>query len=551
MDNLNDNWLDDILGQKQETEEIKPDEQAIAAAGLTHPDDLELERIVQETLAENWGSEFEQDTSNDDPDATQFFTPQQVTADKIKDTGIGVPLTEEEPAVAEKAEDYDDFLSNDEFIQSILNEGKPKADTPAEEIPAEEPPVNTVPAVEAPKAASESRAQSSGKAETPFFSDMIIEEDEPESQEDPEEVPELPKKEGYGMFGIPHILATGIWAALILFIGITLGKTVWLCAEDLLALGKAGQVASITIEDGDTIEDVSLKLEEAGMIRYSSLFEAFAKLTGKGENLHPGTTNFDGKIVYDYNALINALSYKDRPTDTIEVTIPEGYNCKQIFALLEEKGVCSVKDLEAYAANGELSDYWFLEGLKRGSKYCLEGFLFPDTYEFYLNAEPKSAIEKMLDGFDYRFSDRLKEKFENLNKNLKLDISFYEMVIMASMIQKEKATDPEGYTIASAFYNRLRKPSEFPLLNCDSTIVYAQDVYAGQTSVIDSYDTYKHTGLPPTPISNPGLSSLDAALEPEDTGYYYFVLNKETNRHVFAKTYSEHQKNLRELGYYD
>ena len=568
MDNLNDNWLDDILGQKQETEEIKPDEQAIAAAGLTHPDDLELERIVQETIAENWGSEFEQEVPADDPDATQFFTPQQVNPEDIKNTGVGVPLTEETPA-APATEEADNVAEDiDAFIRSILNENTPAQEAPATESPAQEAPVEESTAQEAPaeetpsqEAPAESKPQTGAprrRRETPaapkvpFFSDMIIEKDEPEDEpEDPEERPALPKKEGYGMFGIPHILATGIWAALILFIGITLGKTVWLCAEDLLALGKTGQTATITVEEGDTLEDVSLKLEEAGMIRYSSLFETFVKLTGKGENLHAGTTSFDGKIVYDYNALINALSYKDRPMDTVEVTIPEGYNCKQIFALLEEKGVCSVKDLENYAANGELEEYWFLDGLKRGSKYCLEGFLFPDTYEFYLNAEPKDAIEKMLDGFDYRFSDRLKEKFEKLNENLKLNLSFYEMVIMASMVQKEKATDPEGYTIASAFYNRLRKPAEYPLLNCDSTIVYAQDVYAGQTAIIDTFDTYKVTGLPPTPICNPGLSSLDAALEPESTNYYYFVLNKETNRHVFAKTYSEHQKNLRELGYYD
>ena len=125
------------------------------------------------------------------------------------------------------------------------------------------------------------------------------------------------------------------------------------------------------------------------------------------------------------------------------------------------------------------------------------------------------------------------------------------MVIMASMVQKEKAADLEGYKIASVFYNRLRKPAEFPMLNCDSTIIYAQDVYAGSSSIIDAYDTYEIRGLPPTPISNPGLSSLDAALEPEDTSYYYFVLNKDANEHVFARTYAEHQRNLQKYGYYD
>lgn len=494
MDNLNENWLDDILGQREDTEEITADEQAVAAAGLTHPDDLELERIVQETIAENWGPEFEPEASPADSDATQFFTPQHNDASEVEDSDLDSSL----PA-NESSADSTGITDSDMVI-----------DNTDDAVPDEDP---------APE------QESTVKKTCPA------------------------KKKSYGLFGIPHILATGIWAVLILFIGVTLGKTVWLCAEDLLALGKTGQAVTITITQEDTLADVAQKLETVGMIRYSSLFETFAKLTGKGNSIQPGTISFDGKIVYDYNALINAMSYKDSPTGTIEVTIPEGYNCKQIFALLEKKGVCSVSELESYAANGELSEYWFLDGVKRGSRYCLEGFLFPDTYEFYLDADPKDAIEKMLDGFEYRFSDRLKEKFEKLKEDLDLDISFYEMVIMASMVQKEKATDPEGYKIASVFYNRMCNPAEFPMLNCDSTIVYAQDVYAGSTSIIASYDTYEIRGLPPTPICNPGLSSLDAALEPEDTKYYYFVLDKENNAHVFAKTYAEHQKNLRELGY--
>lgn len=468
MDKQNENWLDDILGQRQDNEEIKPDEQAVASAGLVHPDELELERIVQETIAENWGADFGSEVTKDDPDATQFFAPGQETASQ--------PAPEKEP--------------------------KP-------EQPKQEEPVRKARPV---------------------------------------------KKKFYNLFGIPHIISTVIWAALILFIGVTLGRTVWLCATDLLALGKTGQKVTITIEEDDTISDIAEKLQASGMIRYASLFETFASITGKGDGIDPGPVTFSDTTIYDYNALIYAMSYDDDPTGTVEVTIPEGYTCAQIFALLEEKGVCSAAELEQYAANGELEEYWFLEGIKRGTKYCLEGFLFPDTYEFYLNDEPKNAIEKLLDGFDYRFSDRLKEKFENLNKKLGLDLSFYEMVIMASMVQKEKATDPEGYTIASAFYNRLTHPGSFPFLNCDSTILYAVDAFGLTTDAqinASPYNTYTQTGLPAGPICNPGLSSLDAALEPEETKYYYFVLNKETNRHVFAKTYDEHQRNLQKLGYYD
>ena len=510
----NENRLEEVLDQP----EITADEQAIAAAGLTHPDDLELERIVQETIAKNWGDETVPEDSPSDPDATQFFTPQQFNTADLQKIESNISL-----------ENAGQVPSEDAAVDNTAY-AEPAFDTESQPLPIDFD--YDIPAEGDPELADE---PAKAKKKNAFFN----------------AVGKVAKKGEYGFFGIPHVLSTAIWVVLILFIGITLGRTVWLCAVDLLALGKTGQAVTITIERGDTLSDVAQKLEDSGMIRYSTLFETFAKLTGKGDRIQHGTINFDENIIYDYNALISAMSYKDGPTDVVEVMIPEGYNCMQIFALLEEKGVCSVADLEEYAANGELSEYWFLDGVKRGQKYCLEGFLFPDTYQFYLNSEPKDAIEKMLDGFETRFSDSLKDKFEKMKADLNLNLTFYELVIMASMVQKEKATDLEGYMIASVFYNRMRKPSEFLYLNCDSTIIYAQNVYKGQTSIIDSYDTYKVPGLPPTPICNPGLSSLDASVDPETSSYYYFVLDKSKNEHVFAKTYSEHQSNLRRLGYYD
>ncbi len=472
MEKENQDWLDAILKENEHNDEIGPDQQAVDAAGLTHPDELEFERIVQETIAENWGEDFFQDTpASSDPDATQFFTPQQ-------------EITLRELAAQKPAD-----------IQPDTGAPAPKAPPAKKKLT-----VRTI------------------------------------------------------LSGLPGVFSTLIWIALILFIGATLGRTAWLCAVDLLALGKTGQEATIIVEADDSIADIALKLENAGMIRYAKLFEAFASVTGKGEGIDIGPVSFTADTIYDYNALIYAMSYDDDPTGVVSITIPEGYTCAQIFALLEEKGVCKAADLEQYSASGELTDYWFLQGVQRGSKYCLEGYLFPDTYEFYIGDEPKNALEKLLDGFDYRFSDILKEKFENLKKDTGLDLTLQDAIIMASMVQKEKATDLEGYTIASAFYNRLTHTASFPFLNCDSTILYATEVLGveGDAQINASpYNTYTQEGLPPGPICNPGLSSLDAALEPEDTGYYYFALNKETNRHVFAKTYDEHQRNLQELGYYD
>lgn len=460
-------WLDDILGDHNIPKELGPDEMAVAAAGLTHPDDAELERIVQQTIAENWGE----------------------------------LLDEESPA--------------------------PPVQNATEATPNDQPvdPPATVP-------------------ETPV---------QKQSQNDLLTRLRGPKK-NYGMWGIPHIIATAVWLVVIVLMGMTIGRFGWLCAVDLLALGKAPQEVTITVNQNDTIADVAQKLEKSGMIAYPALFEMFADLTGKGDNILVGTITFSDEMVYDYNALINAMSYRGGSIITVEVLIPEGYSCAQIFALLEKKGVCSAADLEEYAANGELDDYWFLDGIKREHKYCLEGFLFPDTYEFYLDDEPKRVIEKFLDAFDYRFTDRMRSKFIDLNKNLGLNLTIREVITMASIVEKEKATNMEGYTIASVFYNRLTHAASYPYLNSDATLLYDVDYYTGRTMTdaeksASPYNTYTQTGLPAGPIANPGLSSLDAALAPETTDYYYFIFDKSAGRHRFSKTLAEHERLARELGY--
>ncbi len=380
-----------------------------------------------------------------------------------------------------------------------------------------------------------------------------------------------PKREkGAGLFGIPHILATAVWIALILAVGVSLGRVAWVCAADLLAFGRENQEITITVLDTDDVTSVSKKLERAGLVRYAGLFELFAQITGKGDNIGAGTYVLNS--VYDYNALINAMRADDGPKDTVEVMFPEGYNCAEMFALLEKKGVCSAQELEEYAANGTLKEYWFLEDVTRGHKYSLEGFLAPDTYEFYLDDEPKRVLEKFLDEFDSRFNEELKAKFETLNDNIAnrmksrgysaaeiadAQLTVREVVILASIVEKETAGNRESYQIASVFYNRLTHPRAYPKLESDATILYAINFYNKGELITDAqinaspYHTYTHNGLTPGPIANPGLNSLGAALEPEDTDYYYFIYDKNAGGHRFSKTQAEHEKLEQELGYND
>ena len=371
------------------------------------------------------------------------------------------------------------------------------------------------------------------------------------------------RKKGYGLFGIPHLLAAAIWLIIIVAIGTTLGRMLWVCAADVLAFGREDKDVTVSITTDDTMESIAHKLKAAGLVRYPELFLIYADLTDAEEDITTGT--FTLNTVYDYHALVNQMSPRSGTRAVVEdVLIPEGYNCRQIFALLEQRGICKAADLEKWAAEGELSDYWFLEGVERGSAYCLEGFLFPDTYDFYENSTPRAALEKMLDGFEYRINDEIRAKIPLLNQHLtdmmrrngndeefiaanQFDIR--DVVNVSSLIEKETASNQESYRIASVIYNRLFNWGNSPrYLGIDATIIYAlggkTNLTAEDLAIDSPYNTRNHTGLPPGPIANPGLASIEAALNPETTSYYYYVLNPSTGVHDFSKTLAEHDKKV-------
>ena len=367
------------------------------------------------------------------------------------------------------------------------------------------------------------------------------------------------RKKGYGLFGIPHIVATGIWLAIILWVGVSLGRILWVCATDVLAFGREEQIVSVTVEESDTLDDIAQKLKEAGLIRYPELFKAYGTLTDAREDISAGTFNLN--TIYDYMALVNHMATYSSSREVVTVTIPEGYNCEQMFQLLEEKGVCKAEYLREHAASGELDDYWFLEGVERGTANCLEGFLFPDTYQFYLNDSAANVIEKLLDGFAYRFSDDHRAAIDTLNVKLAamMKANGYDddyiasqyfdvrkVIIVASLIEEETANSDESYQIASVIYNRLTNQAEHPYLNIDATLMYVlghKDALTAEDLAYDSpYNTNIYKGLIPGPITNPGLNSINAALNPDSTNYHYYVLDTkaETRQHHFSETYDEH-----------
>ena len=366
------------------------------------------------------------------------------------------------------------------------------------------------------------------------------------------------RKKTYNFFGIPQILSTAVWLAMILFIGVTMGRFLWVCAADVLAFGRADMEVVVEITEEDDMDTIIAQLQDKGLIRYPWLFQLYADLSHAEEDIELGT--FTLNTNYDYHALVNELSSSGSRVE-VTVQIPDGYNCRQIFKLLEEKGVASAESLEEFAANGELTSYWFLEDVERGDKYCLEGFLYPDTYNFYQGGGAEHAITKLLNGFNNKFNEDLQNALEELNKDLaatmrangKSDdyvvenmLTVQELITVASLIEKEAASAKESPNIASVIYNRLYDWGSNPrYLNIDAAIVYVTGNNKKIDTTIDSpYNTYLNTGLTPTPIANPGMSSIEAALNPADTNYYYYVLNPETGNHVFASSYDEHAANV-------
>lgn len=356
---------------------------------------------------------------------------------------------------------------------------------------------------------------------------------------------------GKGLFG------GAMYFIFVISVSVILACLLWMAATDVLALNADPElVATVTLskdqfnfksheetdEDGNTktvkthtvdIGYVADELHDAGIVKYKGLFKIFCSFYNADKKLDPGT--YEIKDVYDYRALISKMQSGTNAMIAIDVTIPEGYTMEQIFRKLDEEGICDYDDLMYAAAHATFS-YEFLEGGKEGDASRLEGFLFPDTYSFYEGMNAASAINKFLEGFYYKLTAEMNDWQEESG------YTWREIVNIASMIEKEAADDDtERANIASVIYNRLDQ--DIPLM-IDSAVLYDYDEHPnGVTQEMLTADkphnVYKHSGLPSTPISNPGLASLRAALRPNDTSYLFYALDTETMTHRFFRGSSE------------
>ena len=241
-------------------------------------------------------------------------------------------------------------------------------------------------------------------------------------------------------------------------------------------------------------------------------------------------------------------TYTENTVNTVTVTVPEGTSASQIAVLLEEKGVCSADDfLSAVKDEANLS---LIPGSIENADeraFLLEGYLFPDTYEFYLNSSGQAALKRFTDNLNSKLRPEYYERAEELGYTMD------EIITIASIIQEEAGNPADMNNVSSVIHNRLDS-YDYPYIQCDVAIAYLER-YVKPYFTEDEYEEItwnynifsKRKGLPAGAITNPGVAAIEAALYPADTDYYYFVTDEDGN-YYYAVTYSEHCVNCRKAG---
>ncbi len=309
---------------------------------------------------------------------------------------------------------------------------------------------------------------------------------------------------------------------------------------DFFGIYKNSETVTIDIPIGSNPMQISRILKESNLIRHPYLFTFYSVV--KDAKFQAGTHHFDRK---SYNRIFKELSTVTG-SDSKTVTITEGMEQREIAELLEKQGVCSADEFNQSAKLKNFPDYWFLNGVPE-REYELEGYLFPDTYEFAVGDKPENVIKKMLDNFELKISEDIKKKASET------DLSFDEIVTFASIIEREAATDGDYKLVSGIFHNRLNLVGEGDgyLRSC-ATVQYIlkerKNVLSVQDTKIKSpYNTYINIGLPVGPIASPGIKTIEAVLYPDDTEYLYFASDS-SGKLYYARTYSEHQANMRKAG---
>ncbi len=306
--------------------------------------------------------------------------------------------------------------------------------------------------------------------------------------------------------------------AILLILGSVGGLTGYFLIKHQLftPLDARGIEQSFDIERGEGVREIAANLEEYGLIRNGTCFEYYVWYKGWNAQLKAGQYFLSAALTIPQIA--EKIVKGEALSQDIKITIPEGFTLKQIDARLAQAGL-----IEA----GQLIE-----------QSHLEGYLFPDTYRFDKDNTLDEIVDKMRANFDYKLDQNLRDAIEEQGKTIE------EIVIMASLLEKEVSSEADRQIVSGIFWRRLA--NNYPLESC-ATIAYILGVDKWRYSIADTkvdspYNTYQNIGLPPGPICNPGLSAIRAAINPQPNDYNFF-LSKPDGETVFSKTLEEHNQN--------
>lgn len=292
----------------------------------------------------------------------------------------------------------------------------------------------------------------------------------------------------------------------------------------------------VVIPSGSGTETIGNILEESGIINSGFKFKLASKFEGNDGKYKAGTYALSPSM--DVVTIMDMIISGDSDENTTRFTIPEGVTIKEVAQILSDKNLINYDAFIDEIEHGDF-DYDFVKDLPAGENR-LEGYLYPETYEIYTNASEHDIINKMLAQYDKLVTD------EHYKQAKAMGYSMNDIITIASIIEEETLYKAERPLVASVIYNRLNIGQKLQV--CVS-VQYALPEHKEELTYEDleiesPYNTYKYAGLPPGPICSPSISSIEAALNPADTDYYYYVLSeKNDGSHNFSNSYSEFQQN--------
>lgn len=368
---------------------------------------------------------------------------------------------------------------------------------------------------------------------------------DPELEEEfVEEEEERPRRRGCGIAAI---------VIMVLFVALLLGGG-WMLMSAMDEIAGDNSLANkpevtVSIAEGEGPSVIADKLQKAGVIDHALYFKVYLKLSGKASSLQYGEFTLKPGIGYD--ELIEKLS-QYRAKATVRVTIPEGSTIFQFASRMEEAGLCSADEFIREANEGDFSDIEFWSRIDTDPDTFMkgEGYLFPETYEFYSDATVHDIVHKLYAQFDKEITPEMYDRMAELNLSLR------EVVTLASLVQEEAGEAANQPGVSGVFHNRLKPESPYPRMGSDVTWYYLDDFvfpyYGGEdatpVNIKNAYytgdnDPNSRIGLPAGPLSSPGRDALHAALYPEESDYYFFLTDSKGN-YYYGKTYDEHLANI-------